>query len=133
MTPDYLALCPLCRRPVSILSRRLAHLARAKERASIMREHPEWAVGAEVSAESILAKWVKSGLVVELVQPGQPLPATDELGHTADCRFGWVLCTFPGCEKRHVAHGLCAGHYQQRLTGKPLTTLRRQRPKKRSA
>lgn len=33
------------------------------------------------------------------------------------------LCTFDGCDKLKKAKGLCAGHYEQRRRGKPLTSL----------
>jgi hypothetical protein len=34
------------------------------------------------------------------------------------------ICSFPGCPHDHRAHGLCAGHWEQRQAGKPLTPLR---------
>lgn len=32
-------------------------------------------------------------------------------------------CTFPDCEKKHQAKGLCVGHYTQLRAGKPLTPI----------
>ena len=34
-------------------------------------------------------------------------------------------CSFDGCAKKHVARGLCSGHYDQWRTGKPLSPLKR--------
>lgn len=36
---------------------------------------------------------------------------------------GKRLCSFDGCGEKHVAKGLCGGHYQQIRKGKPLTPL----------
>lgn len=33
------------------------------------------------------------------------------------------LCEFPGCERKHMARGLCAGHTQQRIRGQDLRPL----------
>ena len=40
-------------------------------------------------------------------------------------------CTFDGCERQHLAKGLCATHYQQRRQGRELRPLRPLRPYKR--
>lgn len=34
-------------------------------------------------------------------------------------------CEFPGCQRKHYAHGLCAGHNKQRREGRKLTELQR--------
>lgn len=33
-------------------------------------------------------------------------------------------CTFPNCEKPHIARGYCRGHYEQWKTGRPIKPLR---------
>lgn len=33
-------------------------------------------------------------------------------------------CGFDGCDRRHAAKGLCAGHYQQQYLGRELTPFR---------
>ncbi len=86
---------------------------------------PDYLGSLEDFAAAILARWVKAGLVMEQVQPGDALPATEELGHAAACSFGWVICTFPACGRRVTAHGLCQAHYCQRRSGQPLKPLRK--------
>jgi hypothetical protein len=35
-----------------------------------------------------------------------------------------VLCSFDGCDRNSLAHGLCWTHYQQQRRGRPLTPIR---------
>lgn len=49
--------------------------------------------------------------------------------HTNTTRLRQSECSFPGCNKRHMAKGLCDGHWKQRKKGRSLTPLGFQRPK----
>lgn len=37
-------------------------------------------------------------------------------------------CTFPGCDRKPIARGLCGAHYKQQRDGKPLGPLRTEAP-----
>ncbi|MET8475250.1 endonuclease domain-containing protein [Streptomyces sp. NPDC006422] len=57
-------------------------------------------------------------------QKGKPFT---ELGPGRSPALDRRGCLFDGCDRALVARGLCNGHYQQDIAGKPLAPLRRRR------
>lgn len=86
---DTLACCPLCHRPVGLLSRRVTTEIRAAE---IWRKagdtHTD--IGAatlepDVVAKKILTRWKKYGLILTILSTAPPAAAF--MGHETKCGF----------------------------------------------